>query len=229
MNPTQKKARIAGVLYLLLVFTGLFNLMYVPSKLIVRGDAAATAGNILAHQTLFRVDIAVSVVSTVIFMILVLALYRLLKDVNRPLAKLMVILVLVQLPQSFVSQLLQIGTLELVRGADFLTVLDQSQRDVWAMMCIHLSNQTSILAEIFWGIWLFPLGVLVYRSGFLPRIVGVWLIINGTAYVVMCFTGLLLPEYYEVVSKYAFPALLGELALTLWLLIIGVKPKPAAG
>ena len=226
LHVSRKTARVAGVLYLLLVLTGLFNLMYTPGKLIVRGNAAETANKILAHQTLFRIDLVIGLLSTVIFIFLVLVLYRLLKEVNQQHAVLMVILVLVQIPQSFLSQLLQIGAFELVRGADFLSVLDKSQRDVLAMLCFHLNDLGTYLSEMFWGLWLFPLGLLVYRSGFLPRTLGVWLIINGFAYVGMSLTGLLLPDYSDAIYKIAFPALLGEMAFMLWLLIMGVRPKP---
>jgi hypothetical protein len=227
MTATQKTARLAGILYLLTVLTGLFNLIYTPGKLIVRGNPAETANNILAHQTLFRLDLAISLVSILIFMFLVLVLYRLLKDVDRRHATLMVILVLVQIPQSYVSQLLQIGAFELVRGADFLSALDKTQRDVLAMLCFRVNDLGTYISDAFWGLWLFPLGLLVFRSGFLPRTLGVWLIINGFAYLGLSLTGLLLPEYAATVSKIAFPALLGEVAFMLWLLIMGVKSQTA--
>jgi len=227
MNSLSKNARVAGLLYLAIVITGLFNLMYVPSKLIVRGNAIETAANILAHQTLYRVDVAVSLVSIIIFLFLVLALYRLLKDVNQQLAAIMVILVMVQIPQGFVSQLLQLGALELFRGAGFLSAIDQGQRDVLAMFCLRLNDQATYLAEMFWGLWLLPLGLLVYRSRFLPRTLGVWLIVNCCAYVALSFTGLLFPDYVGVMSKITLPALLGELAFALWLVLVGARTRPA--
>ncbi|MEW6411873.1 MAG: DUF4386 domain-containing protein [Candidatus Zixiibacteriota bacterium] len=220
----NRKARLAGVLYLLVVLTGIFCLIYVPGKTIVQGNPTETATRILANETLYRIDLVVGLISIILFMFLGLALYRLLKDVNRWQAVIMVVLVLVQIPQAFASQLLQLGSLELVRGADFVSVLDKSQRDVLAMLCIHVNSLGTHLAEMFWGIWLFPLGLLVIRSGFLPRFLGLWLIINGVAYVVMSITGLIVPQYYETVSKFALPALTGEVAFMLWLLIGGAKP-----
>lgn len=226
MYPIQKIARIAGLLYLMIVITGLFTLMYTPSKLIVKGDAAATASNFLAHQILYRIDLVVSLLSVVFFMFLVLVLYRLFKEVNQQQAALMVILVLVQVPQAFVSQMLQIGAFELFRGADFLSVLGKSDREALGMLCIRLNSLGTHLSELFWGLWLFPLGLLVYRSNFLPRALGIWLFINGIAYVALSVTGLLFPEYTDIVNKISFPALLGELAFTLWLVIMGAKFKP---
>ncbi len=226
MTDIKKTARVAGVLYILMVITGLFTLMYVPSKLIVKGNPAETASRILAHETLYRIDLVVGLAATIIFMFTALVLYHLFKETNQRQAAVMLILVLVQLPQSFVTQLLQIGALELLRGADFLMVLDKAQRETMAMLCFHLSDKSTALSEMFWGLWLFPLGWLVFRSGFLPRFLGIWLILNGVAYVLMSFTGLLRPEFYKLVYNIALPALLGELALALWLLFVGARPKP---
>jgi hypothetical protein len=113
-----------------------------------------------------------------------------------------------------------------VHGADFLSVFEKPQRDALAMLFLRMHGQEIAAAEILWGLWLFPLAILVYRSGFLPRFLGVWLAINGFAYLALSFTGLLLPQYEDVVSRIAFPALQGELAFMLWLLVMGAKEKP---
>ncbi len=127
----------------------------------------------------------------------------------------------------FLNVLNDAAALLLVRGADFLSVFDKPQRDALAMLFLRLHQQEIVAAEILWGLWLFPLAVLVYRSGILSRFLGVWLIINGFAYLAMSFTGLLLPQYENMVSNIAFPALLGEMAFMLWLLVIkGAKPQP---
>jgi hypothetical protein len=115
-----------------------------------------------------------------------------------------------------------------VRGADFLSVFDKPQRDALAMLFLRLHRQEIVAAEILWGLWLFPLGLLVFRSRFLPRFLGVWLIINGFAYLIESFTGLLVPQYEDMVSNIAFPALLGEMALMLWLVIKGAKEQALA-
>lgn len=155
-----------------------------------------------------------------------LAFYRLFKGVDRNLAVLVVILGGV-MPAliDFLNTVNDGGALMAVRGADFLSVFDKPQRDALAMLFLRLHHQAIVGAEILWGLWLLPLGMLVYRSRFLPRFLGVWLIINGLAYVIISFTGLLLPQYYNVVFNRAFPALLGEMALMLWLVIKGAKPQ----
>lgn len=223
MHPTKKTARVAGFLYLLVVLTGLFVLIYVPGRLFVQGDSAATARNIVAHESLFRSYIVVGIVSEFLYISLVLALYRLLKGVNQQYAALMVILVLITAPLAFVGTANQVATLEFVRGADFLTVFDQPQRDAVAMLLFNADEAGTLVAQIFWGLWLFPLGLLVIRSGFLPRILGGWLVINGFAYIAISLTGLLLPQRVETVSKIAIPALLGEVVFMLWLLVVGAS------
>ena len=118
------------------------------------------------------------------------------------------------------------AALLLARGADFLSVFEGPQRDSLAMLFLRLHHHGVLTNEIFWGLWLLPLAILVYRSRFLPRFLGVWLIINGLAYLIISFTGLLLPQYEDTVSNIAFPALLGEMAFMLWLVIKGAKPQP---
>jgi hypothetical protein len=197
--------------------------MYVPGKLIVRGNATATADNISAHETLFRLGIVAGLIGLVIFILLALALYRLLGAVNKTQALLMVASVLVSVAIGFVNEVNNIAALILIRGADFLSGFDKPQRDALAMLFLRLHFQGLVVNEIFWGLWLFPFGVLVMRSDFLPRFLGGWLIVNGFAYVALSFTGLLLPQYYDAAFRGAFPLLLGEMAIMLWLLIKGAK------
>lgn len=226
MHPTDKAARVAGAVYLSMVFTAPFSLIYVPRTLIVRGNATATANNILTHETLFRLGIVADLIGSVIFIVLAIALYRLLSGVNKTHASLMVGLVLVSAAVGFINVLSNIAALTLFRGGEFLTVFDQPQRDALAMLFLRLHGQGNVINEIFWGLWLLPFGVLVIKSRFLPRILGVWLIINGFAYLAISFTGLLLPPYMEKVYNVVFPVLFGEMAIMLWLLIKGAKVQP---
>ena len=228
MTSTSKNARVAGLLYLLLVIAAPFRLIYIPTTLFVSGNATATASNIAAHESLFRLGIVSDLFCGTILIFLVLALYRLFKGVDQKQAVLMVILGGV-LPAAidFFNVLNDAAALMLVRGADFLSVFDKSQRDALAMLFLRLHHQEIVAAEILWGLWLFPLAILVYRSRFLPRFLGVWLVLNGFAYLAMSFTGLLLPQYEDMVSKIAFPAQLGEIAIMMWLLIMGARPQPS--
>src|SRR6266478_4213987 len=204
-------------------------MLYVPGKLIVRGNAAATADNILAHETMFRLSIFGDLIGHVIFICLAIALYRLLSSVNNTWALLMVSFVLVSAAVGFLNALNNIAAVILFRGGEFLTVFDKPQRDALAMLFVRLHSQGEFISEIFWGVWLFPFGLLVFRSGFLPRFLGVWLMINCFGYVALSTTALFFPDYYEAAFKWAQPVLFGELAIMLWLLIKGAKvPAPSS-
>jgi Domain of unknown function (DUF4386) len=159
----------------------------------------------------------------VIFICLAIALYRLLSGVNKTWAGLMVAFVLVSAAVGFLNTLNDIAALTLFRGADFLAVFDKPQRDALGMLFVRLHSQGILINEMFWGLWLFPFGVLVFRSGFLPRFIGVWLMINCFGYVALSVIALFFPTYYEAAFKWAQPLLFGELAIMLWLLIKGAK------
>ena len=223
MHPTVKAARTAGFVYLAMILVAPFSMLYVPGKLIVRDNAAATAENILTHETLFRSSIFGDLIGHVIFICLAIALYRLLRDVNRTWAWLMVSFVLVSAAVGFLNTLNNVAALILFRGDEFLTVFDQVQREALGMLFIRLHSQGQFIDEIFWGLWLFPFGLLVFRSGFLPRFLGIWLMINCFGYLVLSVTALFFPLYYEAAFRFSQPVLFGELATMLWLLIKGAK------
>ena len=229
MHPTVKAARIAGAIYLSMVFTAPFSLIYVPSKLIVRGNATATGANILAHETLFRLSILGDLVGQVIFICLAIALYRLLSNVNRSWALLMIGFVFVSAAVGFLNTLNNIAGLILFRGGEFLSVFDAAHRNALAMLFIRLHSQGIFIDEIFWGVWLFPFGLLVFRSGFLPRFIGVWLMINCFGYVALSVIALFFQPYYDTAFKMLQPVLFGELVIMLWLLIKGAKVPPPIG
>src|SRR5712672_4020845 len=195
MSFPNNQGRVAGLLYVLTSAMGFFAMGYVPDKIIVHANAAATATNIAAHETLFRIGIAGELISQAAFIFVALALYNLLKGVNHRQASLMVILIVVSIPIAFVNELNSVAALALVRGADFLSVFEKPQRDALAMLFLNLHNHGFGVAEIFWGLWLFPLGLLIYRSGFFPRILGVLLMLRCFAYVVESFIYFLLPQY----------------------------------
>src|SRR3984893_9380697 len=224
MNSTKNPGRCAGLLYVLISIIGFFAMGYVPDKLIVSGNAAATANNIAASETLFRLGIAGELIGQAGFIFVALALYDLLKGVNRRHASLMVILIVVSIPIAFLNELNSFAALVLVLGADFLSILTKPQRDALAMLFLNLHGRGFVVAEIFWGLWLFPLSLLVYKSRFLPRFLGVWLALAGFAWVILSLTGVLLPQHADKVDTYLQPAILGEIAFMLWLVIKGAKP-----
>lgn len=224
MNSTKKAARVAGLLYLLTSIPGVFSLLYIPSHFIVSGDAAATANKIRTSEFIFRLGIVSELMGFIGFIFVVRALYRLFYGVNKGQASLMVTLMLVSIPISLLNVLNEFAALTLMRGADFLSVFDKPQRDALAMLFLDVHGQGFAVAQIFWGLWLIPFGVLVFQSGFLPRILGVLLIIACFGYLANSIVAFgLLPD---VVSRVVGRLTICELPIILWLLIMGAKDQP---
>jgi hypothetical protein len=211
MNP-NKTARIAGGLYLLLFPLGIFGLVYVPAALIVPGDAAATVGNIMANESLFRLSIVSALLLQLVNIFVVLFLYRLLKPVNKSVALLMVIFLLLAVPIAMLSEINQAAVLLLLNDADPSLSL--------AILFLDLHEVGIQIAGIFWGLWLFPMGYLVFKSNYIPQIIGVLLMIGCVGYLIDSFASFLFPDLSLTVSQFTF---IGELILPLWLLIKGVN------
>lgn len=173
MTSLSKNARVAGLLYISSSLFGIVRLIYIPSALLVRGNAEVTSHNIAEHALLFRFGIVSYLLCRALWIFVTLALYRLLKGVDRTLAVLMVILTLVVTPIFFVNTVNDAAALLFARGADVLTVFDQAQRDAFVMLFLNLHDQLDLANEMLGGLWFIPFGLLVYRSRFLPRILGV--------------------------------------------------------
>lgn len=227
MTSLSKNARVAGLLYILSSLFGMVRLIYVPNVLFVHGNAAATASNIVGHELLFRFGIVSYLLCNTLWIFVMLALYRLLNGVDQALAVLMVILSLMVTPISFVNIANDIAALLFARGADFLSVFDKAQREALVMLFLNLHHQLDLAWELL-GVSFIPFGLLVYRSRFLPRILGVWLMIASFAYMALSFTGLLFPGYEDKVVRFAQPVLFAEVAIMLWLAIMGVREKRLA-
>jgi hypothetical protein len=223
MDSTRKQARIAGLLYVLIAVTAPVGLIYVPGKLFVIGDATATADHVRASESLLRMGMASELFHQTIEVFLVLVLYGLFKPVNKSLARQLAILGLVPIPIVFLNVLNEIAALILVSGANFLAVFGKPQLDALAMFFVRLHGQGIQVAAIFWGLWLFPFGLLVMRCGFIPKALGVLIMIAGLGYVLDSFTSLILPHYSSTVGDVASILELGELPIILWLLIWGAK------
>lgn len=211
------KARIAGLLYLLGNPFAPFFLVILPSRLIVRGDAAETARNIMASESLFRLGVVNLLYNSILGIFLVMALYQVLKVVNRNVAWLMVLFVLVGVPIGMLNELNNLAVLEFLSGADYLKVFTTEQLQAMAYFFIWLHSQGLNINMIFWGLWLFPMGFLVFKSGFLPKMIGVMLMIACIGYVLQSFAAFL---GYKL--SLIFITGWGELMLSLWLVIKGV-------
>lgn len=228
VNSLKKFARFAGLLYLLLIITGVYGIIFVSSQIVIKGDAATVANNILSNEFLFRSGIINNFISNTIFLFLVLALYRLFKHVNEHWAKLMVALVIVQIPAVYIMEAFNITSLMILKG-EILQTIELSQKQDLAMLFLKINDYGMKALEFFWGIWLIPLAQLVLKSGFIPRIIGILLMINGIAYMINSFLFMLLPNYHAFVNQYILLFVIpGEFSLTFWLLIKGVKNKISA-
>ena len=222
----KNTARLAGGLYLISATIAPFSLIYVPTKTIVPGDAAATAEKLLANEMLFRSSIALGIASMILFLFVALVQYKLFKGVNQNLAAIMVILVIVQIPIAFIIDTFSITALMIFNGQS-LNELPVDQKQPIAMLLLKMSSNGNFILMIFWGLWLIPFGQLVFKSGFIPRIIGIYLIVNGITYLVTSYAFLLYPAYKPAIDKYSFPLLLGEPVIMFWFLIKGVNEKKA--
>lgn len=221
----QKAVTVLRILYPIWMIVGLFSIVYVPATLIVPGDAAATAGNIVADELLFSMGIAGSLITQLIFIVVVLVLYRLFNTVDKNHASLMVIFALVAVPIAMLNSLNRVAALLLLSGADFLEVFSADQLQALMMFFLNLNEQGVIIASIFWGLWLFPLGYLVYKSGYFPRIVGVLVIMGGVGYLLSSFIHIVLPRY-ETIAAVLELMTVGEIVFIVWLVLKGAKLPP---
>ena len=227
MTTVRRQARFTGLLYLLLGVTAPIGLLIVPGRLIVRGDAAATAERIRASEWLFRVGIASEWVHQVIGIFVALALYRLFKHVDRRQAALLVILgALVSVPIMFANTINSIAVLTLLGDTPFLQVFDAPERESLAYLFLRLHSRGIDVASVFWGLWLFPMGILAIRSGFIPKFFGYSLFVAGVGYLIAAFTAILFPPWEKAVGQVTGIMVFGELPIIFWLLIAGARgPK----
>lgn len=220
MNFIDQTARMAGFLYLIFMGTCVFA-SFVRSRLIVFGDAAATANNITASKWLFRIGFMSDLLSALFFLLAAWALHVLLRPVNRDLALLFVLLNVAGVAVQGINPLNQIFALQLLSGADYLKVFQVDQLQALAMVFLNLHKYGFIIAQIFYGTWLLPLGYLVYRSGFLPGILGILLIIDCLGVLIAFVQPFLLPGYKAITYPGLAVSFIAEASLSLWLLIKG--------
>ena len=220
---TKRTARQAAFLYLLMGLPAPVNLIYMPGRFIVPGDAAATASNIASDEMTYRLCIFAGMVSSLAFIFLVVTLYELFQDVDRRQARLMVALVTVSSALGLVTLLNELAPLIILHGADSLSAFTKGQLDALSLGFLNLRSTAVSVNSVLWGLWLFPFGILVIKSGFIPKLIGVALLVSGLAYVVSSATFVLFPEYHHAVTKVTLPLGVGELFMMLWLFIKGIR------
>jgi len=223
----KKQSRRAAILYFLNGLPAPFALLYVPSVLIVRGNAAATANNVRNSETFLRSGMAGELFSATLVIFAVLAFYTLFNAVSGKYARAMLVLMLISVPICYVNVLNDLAAITFARGPEFLSSFAQPQRDAFVLFFLRLHNQGLALAQIFWGLWLFPFGIAVIRSGFIPRFVGIAVMIAGFGYLISSSVSLFLPASAQGIGQLAMILGVGELAF-FWLLIWGAEPQPGA-
>ena len=227
MRSTRQQARFAGLLYVLMIVLGLPGLIIIPGRLIVDGNAAATADHIRAAATLFRLGMASELVYQVLFAFLGLALYRLFEAVDKRVAVQMVALVLLSIPIVFLGVVNELVALILVSGPRYLATFTQPQLDSLAYLFLQLRGEGLGVVQVFWGLWLVPFGLLVMRSGFLPKVLGALLVIAALGYLMRVARSLFPEPYTAPLDSLSSVLTLGEPPIILWLLIVGAKGEPA--
>lgn len=229
MQSNKRLARIAGALYLIVVLSGLFSLAYVPSRINVAGDAAASMRNLIECEPLFRVGIAAGMLCYVAFLVLPFALYRLLGAYGRRAAVLMVAFAVASVPIALVAIGHKLQVLSLLGGADYLQAFTAQQLQAQVMLSLEAYRNGVKVAALFWGLWLFPFGYLVYRSAILPRVLGILLMLGCIGYLVGIIGNLLFADYADSLfaTLAGIPAPAGEIGICLWLLVMGAREDPA--
>lgn len=231
MNSIQKTARLAGLIYVVFSIISVLGYMVLPPKFMVPGDATATAAKIAQNVFIYRLSILSALVGQILFIFLVLTLYKLFKDVDRGQARLMVALVCVGVAAEIINVSYKFAPLALQSDAEYLSAFTKPQLDALAMTSLQMKGSLNQLITVFWGLWLFPFGVLTIKSGFLPKALGYLLWIAGIGYVVTCMTFIMFPAQLGTVSKVMMPFYFGELPIVFWLLIVGARvprAEPAA-
>ena len=219
----RKVARIAGFLYLIVAVCGGFANFFARVNLIVPGDAAATVKNITASESLFRIGLVSDLVAQTFFLLLILALYKLLKPVNKNYAVLMVTFAVIGVPIACVNLVNQYAVLLLLSGADYLTVFEANQLNSLVMLFLNLHDVGYSIAHVFFGLWLLPLGFLVFKSGFLPKFFGIMLMLATFGYLTGILINFLFPDYAALIEPVYIQPAIAEITFCLWLLLRGVN------
>jgi len=218
---------MAGILYFIYFVIHIFADVFGRSKIIIFGDAATTAQNIVASGWQFRIGIMSDLIGAVFFLLAAWALYGLLKPINNNLALLFLLLNLGGVAIQSFSDLFLVASQLLINGADYLKVFQADQIQALSMIFLYLYRNGFMIAQIFYGAWLFPLGYLVFKSGFLPKILGIVLMAHCVTWLMTTFLFFLLPSF-NAITYISYPlGFVAEFGLTLWLLIMGAKDQPS--
>jgi uncharacterized protein DUF4386 len=220
----QQYARIGGALYLAIIVLGAFAEGFVANKLVVAGDAASTAANILASPGLWRLSVAGDLIVVLCAVPLLWIEYLLLRPVSKQLVLLAVLFNLVSLAVEAISKLFLLVVMPTLGSADYLKAFDPHQLQILASLALRSHDIAFNIALIFFGFTCIVNGYLIFRSGYLPKFVGILMQIAGLSYLTACFAALFAPAFADLITPaILLPPLIGESSFCLWLLVKGVN------
>jgi hypothetical protein len=221
----RRLARVSGLLYLLVGISGGFAEGFVYPKMYVAGDAAATAGNVLANPGLVRVGVVADLVDQRLFVFLALTLYILLQHVRKSVARAMVVLVALAASITSLNAVFEFAGLQVATGAVNLSALDPAGSNGIVLLLLDTQHYGLLIAQVFFGLWLVPLGYLAYQSkGMFPKWLGVLLFVGGVCYLTDVLAAFLLPDVSQSIHTFiVIPSALAEISMVIYLLVIGVR------
>jgi hypothetical protein len=228
MRSLKKTARIAGILILALTPFAFFSMMYVPSNLVVPGDAAATGANIMASEGLFRFGMISDSIVFLIEIVLIAVLYVLLRPVNRTVSLAAAFARLAMTIVQGINLLNYFSALQLLGGAAYLNVFDVQQLQALMLLFLNMQELTTHVWGLFFALHLVFIGYLVYKSGYIPGIIGIVLIVAAGCYFIQSWGIILLPAYESTFTVIGLVSII-ELAFPLWLVIRGIKDQTTSG
>ena len=225
LKESKKTARVAGIWYLVLAICSGATWMYL-NRTFVPENAALTARNISSTEFQYILSIIASITGQIAFVFVALYLYRLLKNVNMTQARFMITLVFISVALMFVNILFQTGSLVILERTGYFAAFTKDQVAELSTLLLHLNLIGVYIADLFWGLWLFPLAYLAYRSGLFPEFISYALVLSGIGYITDSFSFIINQELHSILRNYlSIPEALGEVILLLWLLIKGVSVR----
>jgi Domain of unknown function (DUF4386) len=226
MNSDKKTARIAGVLYLLVGIFGGFAEGFVDPKMYIAGNASATVSNVLANPGLVRLGVISHLLDGTFFVFLAMVLYGLLERVNKSAARAMLILVILATGIICLNAVFQFEALRVATGAVNLASLGSAGSNSLVLLLLDIQHYGTLIAQVFFGLWLVPLGYLAYQSKMFPKWLGVLLIVGGACYIVDLLAAFLSPSFSQTIhTLVVIPSAIAEISMVLYLLIIGVRAR----
>jgi hypothetical protein len=229
MTSPKRLARIAGILYLLVGIFGGFAEGYVEPKMYVAGNAAATAGNVVANSGLLRIGVVADLLDGTVFVFLALTLYILLKHVHKSVARAMLVLVAIATTITCLVAVFEFEGLRVATGAVNMAAFGTEGSNALVLLLLDTQHYGLLIAQIFFGLWLVPLGYLAYKSEMFPKTLGAVLIVGGVCYLVDLLAAFLLPDLSQRIHAFVvIPSAIAEVSTVLYLLVKGVKTPKAA-